>query len=192
LRARLTVLGERSPARVELQRRWPAPERRARVDQPLICVLSAVPELAVAFASRLLAALAVHTEGVVALVVVESGGVPAGLATALRAAGAEQVALVDETELASAEVALPAAATGSARVAVGLGWVLAARVAASLCIYVEAHPAALDPRERAWATTLRANADLLVPAPGDALAAMLGDWLGQRVGAGAVARWGEG
>jgi hypothetical protein len=191
LRARLTVLGERSPTRVERERRWPAFEHRARVEAPLICVVSSVPEQAVAFASRLLTALAGHTDGVVALVVAESGAIPAGLVAALRSAGAERVGLVDETEFGSAvQLALPPAASGPARVGVGLGWTLAAGVAATLCVYVESRPA-LDPRERAWAATLRANADLQVAASGGAVAALLVEWLGARVMARASARRGE-
>jgi hypothetical protein len=192
LRARLTVLGERSPARVEPERRWPASEHRARVDGPLVCVVSSVPEQGVAFASRLLAALADQTDGVVALVVAESGGILAGVVPALRAAGAEQVALLNETELGSGlQLALPPAASGPARVGVGLGWTLAAGVVPTLCVYVESRPA-LDPRERAWAATLRANADLQVAAPGDAVAALLGEWLGARVAARAAAERGAG
>jgi hypothetical protein len=191
LRARLTVLGEHSPARVAQERRWPASAHPTPVDSPLICVVSAAPEQAVAFASRLLAALAGHTDGVVAVVSAEAGGVPAGVVPALREAGAEHVALMNEAELGSAtRLALPPAASGLARVGVGLGWALAARVAATLCVYVESRPA-LDPRERAWAATLRANADLQVAAPGDAVAALLGEWLGVRVAARAAAERGE-
>jgi hypothetical protein len=195
LRARLTVLGERSPARAPLEPevRWPAPERRARVAEPLICVLSPLPELAVAFASSLLEALCARTSGVVALLAQDGGGVPAGAATALRAAGAERVALLSGGELGlAAEFALPRAASGPARVGVGLGWALAAGVQASLCIYVEPRAAALAPRERAWAATLRSNAQLQVAAPGSAVARMLGDWLGDRVATRADALRGEG
>jgi hypothetical protein len=192
LRARLTVLGERAPARVELDRRWPALESRAGVDAPLICVLSAAPDAEVAFALRLLTVLARQTDGVVALMVEEAGGIAAGVAPALRAAGAEQVALVSEAELGSApQLVLPRTPSGPARVGVGLGWRLAAGVAATLCVYVESRPA-LDPRERSWAATLRAHADLQVTAPGVAVAAMLGEWLGARVAARATPRQGEG
>jgi hypothetical protein len=153
------------------------------VDAPLICVVSAVPEPAVAFASRLLAVLAGHTDGVVAVVVAEAGGFPAGMVPVLRSAGAENVVLIDEGELGpGAQLALPPAASGPARVGVGLGWALAARVAATLCVYIESRPA-LDPRERAWAATLRANADLQVAAPADAVAMLLGEWLGARLAA---------